>query len=121
MVTLNKSHKLKDVLRHIDNKEECVFCRSALIFAFILLALIVMLVFVYRDDAMSRNNPLPPDKTPKLTPAEWNQNIIELGAIIHPELRSTTSISSKANPPVLPPAPSESKRLIENTTKINNK
>ena len=121
MVTLVKRHKLKDVLRHIDNKEECVFCRSALIFAFILLALIVMLVFVYRDDAMSRNRPLSPDKAPKITPAEWNQHVLELGAIVHPELNASTSISTKANPLVLPPAPNASKPLIKNSPKINNK
>lgn len=121
MVTLLKKHKLKDVLRHIDNKGECVFCRSGLIFAFILLALIAILVFVYRDDRTSRNRPLSPDKAPKITPAEWNQHVLELGAIVHPELRASTSISNKANPLILPPDPYTSKPLIKNSPKINNK
>ena len=121
MVTQDKRHKLKDVLRHIDEKQECVFCRSALIFAFIVLLLIVMLVFVYRDDTSSWNRPLSPDKAPKLTPADWNQHVLELGAIIHPELAASTSMSNKVNPPDLPRAPNISNPLIKNSPKINNK
>lgn len=120
MVTSIKKHQLKDVLRHIDNKEECVFCRSALIFAFIVLALILMLVFVYRDDASSWNHPLSPDKAPKITPVEWNQHVLELGAIVHPQLSASTSLSIKAKPAILPPTINPVKPFIKNP-KINNK
>ena len=121
MVTPDKRHKLKDVLRHIDNKDECVMCRSALIFAFIVLSLIVVLVFVYRDNRSAWNRPLSPDKAPKISPAEWNQHVLELGAIVHPQLSASTSISQKANSIVLPPTLNTSKPLIKNSPKINNK
>ncbi len=121
MFTSVKRHQLKDVLRHIDDKGECVFCRSALIFAFIVLALIVILVFVYRDSTSTWNRPLSPEKTPKITPAEWNQHVLELGAIIHPELSVSTSINNKADSLVLPPAPNITTPLIKNSTKINKK
>ncbi len=120
MVTPVKKHQLKDVLRHIDEKEECVFCRSALIFAFIVLALIVMLVFVYRNDASSWNRPLSPDKAPKITPAEWNQHVLELGAIVHPQLSASTSVSLKAQPKILPPTMNPVKPFIKSPN-INNK
>ena len=119
MVTSNKQHKLKGVFRHIDDKEECVFCRSALIFAFIVLALIVMLVFVYRGD--SSNRPLSPDKAPKLSPSEWNQHVLELGAIVHPELSASTSMSNKMKTIAMPPTLNTNKPLIKNSQKINNK
>ena len=120
MVTLDKRHKLKDVLKHIDNKDECAICKSALIFAFIVLSLIVILVFVYRDDRSEWNRPLSPDKSPKITPAEWNQHVLELGAILHPQLSASTSVIDKSEPIVLPPTMNANKPFI-NSTKINNK
>lgn len=121
MVTQDKKHKLKDVLAHIDDKEECVFCRSALIFAFIVLALIVMLVFVYRGDSSSWNRPLSPDKAPKITPSEWSQHVLELGAIVHPQLSASTSMNKKTNTITLPPNSNTNKPTIKSSLKINNK
>ena len=81
--------ELRKVLQDMNSGEGCTICRFVKIFAFVVLFLVVIFVFFLRTKQEERLQPLPPEKAPQISPAAWNQHVLELGKAIHPEATST--------------------------------
>ena len=118
MVMSRRQNEINNVLEQIDKKEECVMCKFALIFAFLVLLIVVVLVFVLRSD-QSTNQPLPPEKAPQISPAAWNQHVLELGKAIHPELTAPASGDNTLKDSIA--VPSGGKTPLTNSSSIKNK
>ncbi len=108
--TKKEVKELKGVLGDLDHRgKKCTLCRVVLIFSG--LVFIVVLIFVSSVQYQTRkqmevdartNKPLPPEKAGELSQEEWNQHLINLGGIIHPELRNPST-----SPIQLPPPPTK--------------
>ena len=87
--------------------EGCTICKLVRIFALIILILVVIFVFFMQTNKATLNEPLSPDKAPKISPQNWNQHVLELGAGIHPKATGTKSAppSLGAGSPTQPPPP----------------
>lgn len=85
--------ELKSELERIDGggKGDCPMCRFVLIFAFVVMLLVITFTFFFKmDPGRTVNTPLSAEKALPMSPEEWNDRIVDLGTIIHPELASST-------------------------------
>lgn len=105
-----QQRELRKVLQDMKNSGGgCTICKFVRIFALIVLVLVAIFVFFIHTNKASLNQPLPPDKAPKITPQAWNQHVLELGASIHPTATGTTNISPTVGTgsPIQPPPPTK--------------
>ena len=99
--------ELRKVLQDMKNGEGCTICKFVRIFALIVLILVALFVFFMQTNKVPLNEPLSPDKAPKITPQQWDQHILELGASIHPTATGTKIAppTSGVQSPTQPPPP----------------
>ena len=102
----SQQKELRKVLQDMKNGGEgCTICKFVRIFALIVLILVVLFVFFVKTTKPALNEPLSPDKAPKVSPQNWNQHVLELGAGMHPAATGTKSAQPSAGSPFQPPPP----------------
>ena len=106
----SQQKELRKVLQDMKNGGEgCTICKFVWRFALVVLVLVALFVFFVKTNKSNLNEPLPPEKTPKITPQEWDQHILELGNIIHPNATGTkgsaTSMSTQSPTQPQPTSP----------------
>lgn len=73
------------------------FSRSVILMTCAVLLIVTASLFFLTHkttQARSMKTPLPVEKTPLISPQEWNTRINDVGAILHPELASSTKNGS---------------------------
>ncbi len=90
----------------------CTICKFVKIFALIVFVLVGIFVFLMQPNKATLNVPLSPDHAPKITPQDWNQHVLELGAVLHPTATSTKNAppTSGLQSPTQPPPPTTFKK-----------
>ena len=104
----SQQKELRKVLQDMKSGGEgCALCKFVRIFAVVVLILVAVFVFFMQTNKASLNQPLSPDKAPKISPQTWNQHVLELGASIHPNATGTNIAlpSSGIQSPTQPPPP----------------
>ncbi len=105
---LSQQRELRKVLQDMKNGGEgCTICKFVRIFALIVLILVAVFVFYMQANKATLNEPLSSDLAPNISPQNWNQHVLELGAGLHPTATGTKSTQSSvvSGSPTQPPPP----------------